>query len=115
MPPGGNEFADNIGIAIEKLLSLSEAMLDAARAGEWPQLIEYEARRSPLLEDFFSVWNKAPDKLRDVQTIRVFIETVQGIDKKVLLLAESEKEATANSLSKLKNARHATSAYAENT
>lgn len=71
--------------ALERLRSLSEAMLDAARSSDWESLLENEAQRRTLVEQVpadlaFTLAAPARDEAR------ALIETCQRLDADVRAL-----------------------------
>jgi len=97
---------------MDALLAESHAMLSAAEAGEWDDLIEREAKRRPALEQFFESLSE-PAKQQYAEQLRALIGQLLELDQQVMTLSAKAKIDAANEIHNLKAGSEAVKSYTE--
>jgi hypothetical protein len=91
------------------IVAWSESMLRCARAGEWLELAELEARR----RDLIAIATAAPPLSAQGQdNYRQTLQRVLLLDQQVIALAQSGHTALAKQLQTMSVGRNAVQAYA---
>ena len=89
------------------IVGQSQAMLQAAQAGNWEDVDGLERQRHASIQKLFAQnpLDAAPDD------IIVAIQHIQDIDKEIAALAIAEKKSVLEQLKAFKNSRQAHKAY----
>jgi flagellar protein FliT len=97
--------------AYERALSLTHAMLDAARKGDWDELVRLEAERSRMIE---RIRQEDPDPARDARGVarkrQIITEMVQT-DEQVQLLTQDWMRELREVLGSVSTAQRLTRTY----
>lgn len=95
----------------ERALALTRAMLDAARKGDWDELVRLESERSRLID---RIRAQDPDPGRDagaaVRKRQVMTEMLQ-VDEQVQLLTQDWMHELRDVLGSIGNAQRLTRTY----
>lgn len=93
----------------QKLLSLTQQMLESAKAGTWPEVEALQMQREALLKAFDAL---TPDTdARAVAELRTLLEAAQALEAECLQLAEDEKRTLAADHQKMKRGKAMKKAY----
>jgi hypothetical protein len=95
---------------IARILELTRAAKERARAGDWTSAVAIEAERRPLIHDFFA--RPLPTEARG--RVAAAIREILASDAGLIALAAAGRSAAAAESSKLRHGRKATAAYAAN-
>jgi hypothetical protein len=95
---------------IDRLRSLTQDLLHAARAGEWDTTTQLEAERRPLLYQVFGAVTPG-QHIR----YRALLQDILSVDREVMLLAQCRRDELAGLLHQVGHGRSALKAYESNT
>lgn len=90
-----------------QLITLSEAMLEKAKAGLWAEVIAFEAKRDGLIRLFFS----APVRQDDAEAVASGIQTILAIDKEIIDMGVLERFGLLQILQEMEQGKKAIKAY----
>jgi hypothetical protein len=91
----------------QKLVTLTEAMRELARSGEWGAFAHLHGERENLVRDLFG----RPVPPEAAGFVSECIHQVMRIDRELLLLAEAGRDEAARALRELKSGQQGTDAY----
>lgn len=92
--------------ALAAIVTLTEQMLQTARAEDWFGVADQEARRRQLLATVFA----APQAF-DAAALKAMIRQVLEFDRDILMLVEAGRRAVSGELELLQQGQRATAAY----
>ncbi len=92
--------------ALAAILTLSEQMLQTARAEDWFGVADQEARRRQLLAAVFA----APQAF-DAVALKAMIRQVLELDRDIMMLVEAGRRALGGELELLQQGQRASAAY----
>lgn len=95
----------------EKVLRLSQRMLQHAQAGEWTILGQVEQERGKVLEHLF----RHPEISQSLQTISDILFDVMDVDRSCMQLTEQARQGMIDELNQRKNIQQAVRLYKQNT
>jgi len=95
---------------VDRLRSLTQDLLNAARAGDWDATTQLEAERRPLLYQIFGA-------VMPGQHIRyrALLQDILSVDREVMQLAQCRRDELAGLLHQVGHGRSALKAYESNT
>lgn len=96
--------------ALDRIVALSREMLDAANRQEWDELVMLEARRQPLVHEFFGSAVAADE----AAAVAAGIQEILELDKATMARAEEGRKEAGAVLAQLATGRRAQQAYGEN-
>lgn len=94
---------------VQALLSLTQQMLDQAKAGEWEALVESESQRQSLLEPCAQALSVSTDRQADADTMR----EIQALNDQLTRLTAGGRENVAASINRISAGSSATKAYTD--
>jgi hypothetical protein len=92
---------------LQKLISLSRAMLQLAESGSWDDVSKMEADRRELLYTYFLT----PVQAELNRTVSEGIRTIIAIDQDIMELGRAEKVEIEQTLLQLEQGKKAVKAY----
>lgn len=92
--------------ALAAILTLTEQMLQSARAEDWFGVADQEMRRRQLLAEVFA----APEAF-DAIALKAMIRQVLEFDRDIMMLVEAGRRALGGELELLRQGQRATVAY----
>ena len=98
---------DQVVSNLEKIIELSNSMLESARAGEWEQLGQLEQQKRELVEQTFPL----DDVAKDAAAIIGYIQKIADLDKETMQLAANGRKEFSDLLGKITSGRQAVTAY----
>lgn len=111
VPSGATHtFLERLAL-IDKILDISEAMFEDAKASAWEKLCEREALRQPLIWQFseFPVTDTERDQWHSQ------LARIQHINHRLTEMARFEREKIAQQLGKLRKGNRMTNSYQGST
>lgn len=96
--------------ALDQIVALSREMLNAANRQEWDELVMLEARRQPLVHEFFG--SAVTDD--EAAVVAAGIREILELDKATMARAEEGRKEAGAVLAQLATGRRAKQAYGEN-
>lgn len=91
----------------KEIAELTEIMLSHARSGEWNAVIEMEAERQALMQQYFSL----SPQLEDATWIVDGIRSVMKIDREIMELGKTDINKLGQSLAAIQRGKKAQFAY----
>ncbi len=98
---------DQISAGLSPAIVLTQQMLEMVQHQHWDALALLENQRRLFLENFFS----NPLTLQDRQAIAADIHNILELDRKIIALAEIERQAAMDGIKQQEQARRADRAY----
>lgn len=95
----------------QKVLRLTERMLDEARAGNWQALGEIENERSRSLNSLF----QHPQIIESLVSIADILYQVMSLDRQCMQLGEHERHILLNQMDKQTRGKKAMNSYLKNS
>jgi hypothetical protein len=105
-----HETTDDCNARIARILELTRAAKERARAGDWGSAVAIEAERRPLIRSFFAQPLPGDARGRVATAIREILASDAGL----IALAAAGRSAAAAESTKLRHGRRAAAAYAAN-
>ena len=99
-------------VSYRKLLSLTQAMLLAAEAGDWEEVVNIEVQRQLALKGL-DVTISFPEEGVSVDIIAGHIREILSLNKRIIDLSEQGKVKLAQAMGGLHQGRKAANAYHE--
>ena len=96
-----------LGAGLSPAIALTQQMLETVQHQQWDALALLENARRLFLENFFS----NPLTLQDRQAIAADVHTILELDRKIIALAEIERQAAMDGIKQQEQARRADRAY----
>ncbi len=96
--------------ALHVLLEYSLKMLQQAKSGEWPDVIQTGAQRERLIADFFTA-AVAPTEADEVALV---LRKMLRLNQEIEMLAVNSRGGVSESIGSIQQGRRAILAYAEN-
>ena len=94
--------------ALAQALSISQRMVEVARAGQWDELPAMESQRMRLLRD---ACETAPASLDEAQGRADALEAIRKLNKNLIRLGQTGRENLRSQLRQLNQGRAASRAY----
>jgi hypothetical protein len=97
----------NNTVDLQKLISLSQAILEKAQQDSWDEIAILESERRELIELFFS----EPIEPKDSEAVGVGIQSILAIDRETMALGSLTMLNLSETLHKFQQGKKAVKAY----